>query len=139
MREALQLVVDRHGERSPESAHIRVKLGAILRSQNRAAEAVDELNLTVELLEGTGDIYQLAAAMNNLGNALGDIGRNGEAAASLECCASLTKELFGDRHPRYASALINLAITYRQIGDEGRVSELVEQAIDINPNCVQWD
>lgn len=139
MREALQLVVDRHGERSPESAHIRVKLGAILRSQNRAAEAVDELNLAVELLEGTGDIYQLAAAMNNLGNALGDIGRNGEAAASLECCASLTKELFGDRHPRYASALINLAITYRQIGDEGRVSELVEQAIDINPNCVQWD
>jgi tetratricopeptide (TPR) repeat protein len=137
LREALGLVVARYGERSPESAHIRVKMGAVLRRQNRVAAAIDELNLAVELLEDNEDKYQLAAATNNLGNALDDAGRHDDAIAALCRSAVLTEALFGNHHPQYASALVNLAIAYQRGGDALQASQLVEKAIEIDPNRVQ--
>ncbi len=139
MRQALMLVIERDGERSPESAHIRVKLGAILRALERAPEAVEQLELAVELLDDTPNTFQLTAALNNLGNALSNLGRFTEAIVALERCVSLTRELYGDQHPRLASAMMNLAITYQQSGDTQRAEEFIRQAIAIDPKCVQWE
>jgi tetratricopeptide (TPR) repeat protein len=138
MREALALVVGRDGERSSESVHIRVKLGAILRALNRAPEAVRQLELAAELLDESPDTFQLAATFNNLGNALDDLGRFDEAIAALKQCLSLTSELYGDQHPRVSSALVNLAIAHQNAGDDRRAVELIEQAIAIHPDCVEW-
>jgi tetratricopeptide (TPR) repeat protein len=138
LRTALQLVEQKHGRRALETAHLRTKLGAALRLGGQTEEAIAELRLAVALNEAVGDHSQLAAALNNLGNALDDAGRHRESLGALERCVAITREMYGDRHPRFAGSLVNLGIAYGRAGDESRAERLFMAAVQIDPKAVTW-
>ncbi|NAS25941.1 tetratricopeptide repeat protein [Herbidospora sp. NEAU-GS84] len=118
-----------HAERAGnvlETVRIRANLSSHFLEEGRAAEAVREADLAVELAQtGSYDFFH-ALALVNRGGALIILGRFEEAAADFRSALDLYQRL-GSAMVAYA--LVGLGDVYRELGEASRARAAYEEAL----------
>jgi len=103
------------------------------RGRGDAATAIAEHERALALRRehAAGDDPRVADSLVNLGNALADAGRFDDADRALAEAEPLFRKLYGDRHPKLASALHARGLVLHRRGDDGTAATLLEQATTI--------
>ena len=116
-QEALEILRQRHG-----AAHWRVTDArlALEDVQRRAGMTHDQRQKLAEADRLNGEVIALYRA-----------GKSGEALKSARRALAIRKEVLGERHPKYATSLNNLAFLLEAQGDYAGARPLYEQALAI--------
>jgi eukaryotic-like serine/threonine-protein kinase len=129
---AMELLRKHHPEARTELADASVTLGTLFLERGELEEAEQHLRFGREVRQELGeDLPRLAAAENNLGDAMRRSGRYDEAEALLTRAVASRRELLGDHHPGLAISLSNLAVVYYERGDFETMGELLAEACAI--------
>lgn len=92
--------------------------------------------------ESPADLNRLAGLLNSLSNALGEIGREGEALEAVEEAVDLWRaidEEDGRYLPGHAGGLNNLAMLLNRSGQAARALPLIEDSVDRYRRLVRTD
>lgn len=100
-------------------------------AQHKAEEALARHRLALPLRErALGPAHPLvAASLNNMGNALVELGRLDEAEASYRSAREVYERALGPEHPRVAMAWDNLANLFDARGDMKQLAEAAEKGL----------
>lgn len=133
--QALELLGD---DQSPRAMLLRVNvlanLAGLLIDAGRFERSSEISREALAIAQGMPDISaeDLATIWGNLGTALSSReGQAEEAIAAFEKTLELQREVTGERHPSYAIALNNLALTHYGLGNLEQAAELLQQSLQI--------
>jgi tetratricopeptide (TPR) repeat protein len=139
-RRALELRETTLGKSHPLVAHELITVAASLLDADRSAEALPLLQRAVAIWETTTvNNLQLADALDNLGTALGPLGRYTEAAAAHQRAIALYDKLLGPENAQSAIALQNLANLYSIQHRPREAERLLSQSIAITEGAQGHD
>ncbi|NND45658.1 MAG: tetratricopeptide repeat protein [Xanthomonadales bacterium] len=134
-RRAVMSLVDEiyppiHPERARMLSNLATTLNA-LGQYDEAERALREALGIYEKLHGGVAHPRVAAAHNNLAQALQRAGNPVAAEPHLRRAWELAAELFGEQDPRYVVASGNLGNLYRQLGDWNRSERLLAESLEL--------
>jgi len=130
-RQALDLAVRAHGADSAEAAQVRLKLGFFYNSIGRDKDAHPLLESSIAVFRRTGDRETLASALMEeglLASKQGDVER---AEPLLREALTVSRETWGPRHARVATASWILGDALVQKGAFDEAEPLLQDALAI--------
>lgn len=123
--------IARIGSRPDLEGDLNDHAASVLMAQHKAEEALARHRLALPLREkALGPAHPLvAASLNNMGNALVELGRLDEAEASYRRAREVYERALGPEHPRVAMAWDNLANLFDARGDMKQLAETAEKGL----------
>ena len=115
-----------------ERAKLHSHLGMVALMDRRFEDAKRELQRALELLADTpGTEGDRAVERANLAAVYHHLGDLAAAQAELEQSVAISEQVYGEKHPTVAAAVLNLAVVVDKRGEHERACELYERAIAI--------
>ncbi len=108
-------------------------LGLVLKRQGDFAGARDQTTAALALVrEAKPDGHEVAATLVNLSAVLSRLGDLEGARAAAEEATVRDREMFGSRHPSYASSLLTLASRETEVGQLAAAAKHADEALAID-------
>jgi serine/threonine-protein kinase len=132
VREALEKDTALLGPRHPSVARDTTALGQILESRGAYDKAIPVLEQAVALNSQTGsDPLDLAASLSELANTQFYVGHYDVSGTLNNRVIGIYRQVYGDKHPLIADALINLGAIEQERGRFVPAEQFHRQALDI--------
>ncbi|MBM4778358.1 MAG: serine/threonine protein kinase [Archangiaceae bacterium] len=123
--------IARLGSRPELEADLNDHAASTLMAQRKPEEALARHRVALQLREkalGPAHPY-VAASLNNMANALAELGRLDEAEAAYRRARDVYERALGPEHPRVAMAWDNLANVFDARGDMKQLAETAEKGL----------
>ncbi len=146
-REVVTTAVEHFGAAHSQTASSLRTLGAALRRMAGERDSKEALEESLRVQERAlaisrkidGSSGEVADTLSNIGNLLGDLGRNEEALATHREAEELAGACYGDNPEALARILVNLAIACAEVGDQSACEYWVAKAWELDPNSVNLE
>lgn len=126
------------GVEDDQYAMTLTRLGSVRRAQRRPAEAAAlHRQASGLLLAQDPESSGAMDALNNLGNALGEIGEIAKAIDALQHSYQIAMRLYGVGHPETWIIAVNLAMPLLWSGQEAAAREVLAAAQGVDPDEVE--
>lgn len=128
LRKAVEIFF-RPGERPDDATRALNVLALILMERKRFPEAESLLRKALAIDEESGDQPLIAVGLHNLALLLGSVGRPVEAEPVIRRSLEISRQIYGDGHPRTARKMQILAGILRDLGRPEEAESLFRQAL----------
>jgi tetratricopeptide (TPR) repeat protein len=130
LRKAVE-VFFRPGERSDDATRSLNVLALILMERKRFHEAESLLRKAVAIDEESGDQHLITVGLHNLALLLGSVGRPVDAEPVIRRSLEISRQIYGEGHPRTARKMQILAGVLRDLGRPDEAEPLMREALEI--------